>query len=156
MFETGFFGTAAPFYMDLATLYFTLLPLLMGGAVMLAVRRRLRLHAHMQTALFAATMAMVLFFEVGVRIDGGYRYYIARTSIPETAMALYMVVHVTVALVAVVAWGYLVIRSLKTFRQRQPMFAAHRRIGRWVFVGMALTSLMGLGVYWLLFVQGVS
>jgi putative membrane protein len=156
MFEKGFLGTDAPLYMDVATLYFSLLPLLLAGAIFLAVKKRLKAHAYLQLSLFVLTMVVVLFFEIGIRVDGGYWADLTNTSFGKEKMTIYMVVHILIALVSILAWGYQVIRSFKAFWSHQPIFSNHKNVGRFVFAGMSITALMGVGVYWLLFVQAVS
>jgi len=156
MFENGFLGTSAPFYMDLSTLYFALLPILMAGAVFLAVKKLFKAHAYMQMGLFIFTIAIVLYFEVGVRLDGGYFVYLEKTSLPRDKMAIYMIVHILIALISTLVWGYHTIRSFKEFIQTKTVYKNHKKIGRLIFAGMTITSVMGVGVYWLLFVQGIS
>lgn len=156
MFEKGFLGTSAPLYMDISTLYFAVLPILMAGAVFLAVKGLFKAHAYTQMSLFIFTIAVVLYFELGVRLDGGYFVYIENTSLPEDKMAIYMVIHVFIALVSTIVWGYHTIRSFKEFVQYKSVYKNHKKIGRLIFAGISITSFMGVGIYWLLFVQGVS
>ncbi|RUM46051.1 MAG: DUF420 domain-containing protein [Hydrogenimonas sp.] len=156
MFEKGFLGTSAPFYMDVSTLYFALLPILMAVAVFLAVKKLFKAHAYAQMGLFILTIAVVLYFEIGVRLDGGYFAYIEKTSLPKDKMAIYMVVHIFIALISTLVWGYHTIRSFKEFVETKSVYQNHKKVGRLIFAGMTITSVMGVGVYWLLFVQGIS
>ncbi|SFO98633.1 putative membrane protein [Hydrogenimonas thermophila] len=156
MFENGFLGTSAPFYMDLSTLYFALLPVLMAMAVLLAVKKLFKAHAYSQMGLFILTIIVVLYFEIGVRLDGGYFAYIEKTSLPKDKMAIYMIVHIFIALVSTLVWGYHTIRSFKEFIKTKSVYINHKVVGRFIFTGMTITSFMGVGVYWLLFVQGIS
>ena len=43
MFEAGFLGTKALMYMDIITIYFGLLPFLMGGAIYMAMKKKYKL-----------------------------------------------------------------------------------------------------------------
>jgi len=153
MFENGFLGTSAPFYMDVSTLYFALLPILMATAVFLAVKKLFKAHAYAQMGLFILTIAVVLYFEIGVRLDGGYFAYIEKTSLPKDKMAIYMVIHIFIALISTLVWAYHTIRSFKEFVKTKSVYTNHKVIGRLIFTGMTITSIMGVGVYWLLFIQ---
>ena len=156
MFENGFLRTSAPFYMDLSTLYFALMPILMATAVILAVKKLFKAHAYSQMGLFILTIVVVLYFEIGVRLDGGYFAYIEKTSLFKDKMAIYMVIHIFIALISTLLWGYHTIRSFKEFVKTKSVYTNHKVVGRLIFVGMTITSVMGVGVYWLLFVQGIS
>jgi len=156
MFENGFLGTSAPFYMDLSTLYFATLPILMATALFLAIKKLFKAHAYAQMGLFILTIVVVLYFEIGVRLDGGYFAYIEKTSLPKDKMAVYMVIHIFIALISTLLWGYHTIRSFKEFVKTKSVYTNHKVVGRLIFAGMTITSVMGVGVYWLLFVQGIS
>jgi len=156
MFENGFLRTSAPFYMDLSTLYFALMPILMATAVILAVKKLFKAHAYSQMGLFILTIVVVLYFEIGVRLDGGYFAYIEKTSLFKDKMAIYMVIHIFIALISTLLWGYHTIRSFKEFVKTKSVYTNYKVVGSLIFVGMTITSVMGVGVYWLLFVQGIS
>jgi len=79
-----------------------------------------------------------------------------KTSLPKDKMAIYMVVHIFIALISTLVWGYHTIRSFKEFVETKSVYQNHKKVGRLIFAGMTITSVMGVGVYWLLFVQGIS
>ena len=51
MFQPGFLGTRAPFFMDFVTIIVTLLPLLVGFAILLAKKKMFKLHIASQLFL---------------------------------------------------------------------------------------------------------
>jgi len=153
MFSAGFLGTSAPFYMDLVTLYFALLPLLLGVAISFAVRGLYDTHYRMQLSVFVLTLLMVVVFEVGVRISGGFLAFMEQSQASHDMMVLLLVVHILVALISVVLWSALIYGAIKRNRiEALPMTPSHRKVGYYVFGGMSLTAIMGVSIYYFLFV----
>lgn len=152
MFEAGFLGTRALWFMDLVTLWFAVLPFLMAWAIALAIRKRYRAHKRFQTVLFAVTLAMVVIFEVGVRFTGGFSAYAEHSPVPMAALATLLGIHILIAVAAVGMWAWLLIDSLQRYAQSGGVISGHRRYGRIVFGGMTVTSFLGVTIYLLLFV----
>jgi putative membrane protein len=152
MFEAGFLGTRALWFMDVVTLWFAVLPFLMGGAIYLAMRKRERAHKRAQTILFAVTLAMVVLFEVGVRFTGGFVAYAEKSGVAFSSLAVLLAVHILIAVAAVAGWAWLLIDALLSYGRSQAVAATHRRNGLLVFAGMTVTSLMGVTIYGLLFI----
>jgi putative membrane protein len=152
MFETGFLGTSAPFYMDLVTLYFAILPLLMGSAIFVAVKKRYELHYKMQLSIFVLTLLIVGVFEVGVRISGGFSAFMEQSNANTTFMIIFLLIHILIALATVVLYSILIYSAIKQFRLKSaPIVKSHKKLGMIVFFGMSITSFMGVMIYYLLF-----
>lgn len=152
MFSQGFLGTSAPLYMDIVTLYFALLPLLMVAGIVMAVRKKLELHYKMQLSTFIMTLLMVVVFETGVRISGGLPAFMLHANINETFMWIFLIVHIFIALVSVVAWSILVYSAVKEFKLgATPFVKSHKKLGILVYIGMSITSCMGVMIYYFLF-----
>ncbi len=155
MFSQGFLGTTAPFYMDAVTLYFAILPLLLGFGVYFALKKRYQLHFQWQMLTFVLTLVMVVVFEIGVRISGGFNAFMAQSNADYNMMLGLMVIHVLVALVSVVLWSALIYGAIKRYRiEKESLNVSHKKAGYWVFAGMSLTSIMGVMIYWFLFIMG--
>ena len=153
MFESGFLGTRALWFMDIVTLWFGLLPFLMGTAIVLAMRRRLAAHQRMQTVLFVITLAMVVLFEVGVRFSGGFAAYSEQSGVSFGALVTLLAVHILIAVAAVGMWAWELVDALRRYRQSGTVAPEHRRNGMIVFAGMTLTSFLGVLIYLLLFIR---
>lgn len=151
MFEAGFLGTNAPMYMDIITLYFTLLPLLMGSAIYMAIKKRYTLHKRMQTMIYIATLLIVALFEVGVRFSGGFDFFMKHSNADYTYMIGFLIVHVIVAIVSVVLYSVLIYNALKDSNIGVE-YLSHKKLGIIVYIGMTLTSIMGALIYYYLFV----
>jgi len=151
MFEAGFFGTNAPMYMDIITLYFTLLPFLMGSAIYMAIKKRYKLHKRMQTAIYIATLLIVALFEVGVRFSGGFDFFMKHSSADYTYMIIFLIVHIIIAIVSVVLYSVLIYNALKESNIGVE-YLSHKKLGIIVYAGMSVTSIMGALIYYYLFV----
>ncbi|MDP3301133.1 MAG: DUF420 domain-containing protein [Sulfuricurvum sp.] len=151
--EVGFLGTRALFFMDMVTLYFAILPFLLGLSIRQAIIGNITLHFRSQIAILFLTLVMVIIFELGVRISGGFIEYIKFSSISYDFFLMYLAVHIFVALMSVGGWIYLIITSYKTYSKfGKDGMKQHRRMGKWIFASLALTSLMGCSIYLFLFV----
>jgi len=154
-FEPGFLGTRAAFYMDFVTLYFAVLPFLVAFAVRFAVRGDYLAHYRSQLFILTVTLSVVVVFEIGVRIGGGFLEYARYSALPFGFLVAFLIVHILVAIVTVGAWLFLVYSARAAYiaeGHTAAYFIEHRRLGRRVFAGIALTSLMGVMIYLFLFV----
>jgi hypothetical protein len=61
-FEPGFLGTKALMYMDIVTLYFAILPFLLGASIYQAIRGNIKLHYQSQFAILLITIIMTIFY----------------------------------------------------------------------------------------------
>lgn len=151
MLESGFFGTRALWFMDLVTLWFALLPFLLGGAIALVRAGRHRLHTRVQTVLFAVTLVMVVLFEVGVRMTGGYATYVESSTVQYCDMFAFLFIHIIVAIISVLLWVWLLVSAHRAYRQTQNVAPLHKKLGKFLFAGLTLTSWMGIAIYVILF-----
>ena len=153
MFETGFLGTSAPLYMDIVTLYFAILPFLLAIAIRFAIKGQYEAHYKMQLWTFVTTLLIVVVFEVGVRISGGFLSFMEASNADYSLMVAFLIFHVFVAIVSVVVWSALIYGAVRRYRlEDQPQLPSHKKIGKWVFAGVSATSIMGLMIYYFLFV----
>ncbi len=151
MFEAGFLGTNAPMYMDIITLYFALLPILMGGAIYLAVKKRYSLHKKAQVLIYVATLLVVALFEVGVRFSGGFDEFMKHSDADYSYMIIFLIVHVIIAIASVALYSILIYDALKGAKVGAE-YISHKRLGVIVYLGMSVTSIMGALIYYYLFV----
>ena len=152
MFEIGFLGTKALMYMDIITIYFALLPLLLACAVYMAVKKRYKLHYKMQVSIFVITLIVVAIFEVGVRISGGFSAFMEQSNANYSYMLIFLVIHVLVAVLSVVLYSTLIYSSIQQYIFKQePLASNHKKMGQVVFFGMSITSIMGILIYYFLF-----
>lgn len=151
MFEVGFLGTEAPLYMDMITVYFALLPLLMGIAILMAVKKKFKEHYIMQMFIYITTIIFVVIFEIGIRISGGFNAFIDGTITDYYGMATFLIVHIVIAIISVVLWTKLIYTGRRDYLKNQNQHSSHKKLGKIVYVGMVITSVMGVSIYYFLF-----
>ncbi|MEA3455229.1 MAG: DUF420 domain-containing protein [Campylobacterota bacterium] len=155
MFQPGFLGTRAPFFMDFVTIIVTLLPLLVAFAILLAKKKMFKLHIAFQLFLFVFSVVVVSYFEYGVRVDGGFEAFVKESSLSESFIFYFLLFHIFVSVVTVVWWSRTIIAGMIAYRNNRlpgSLSAAHKRLGMQSAWGIFLTSLTGLWVYLFLFV----
>jgi len=156
MFEAGFLGTRAPLFMDIVTLIVALLPFLMLGVISFARRRQYKVHATLQKMLFWISLIVVAYFEYGVRTYGGFNVLIEGSSTPYDYAFWVLMVHIAIAVGTLVLWVITLNRAKRDRRMNvlPGMYTMdHKSAGIRLFIGILLTSLSGIWVYYLLFVN---
>ena len=155
MFEAGFLGTKAPFFMDFVTLIVALLPLLVGVAISFAKNRKYTLHARVQWMIFIVSVIVVSYFEYGVRLGGGYETFVKNTHVSHDYLFVVLVIHIVISVLTLGIWASTLFRARSDASQGGlpgSYSKSHRKAGIRSFIGIVLTSLTGIWVYLLLFV----
>jgi len=155
MFETGFLGTRAPFFMDFVTLIVALLPLLVLIAISLAKRKSYKLHAFSQTFIFIISVVVVGYFEYGVRLGGGFNAFIKGSTISHDYALWVLIIHIIIATLTLILWTKTLIaasKEKKQFKLPGQYSIKHKKSGIHTFIGISFTSFSGIWVYLLLFV----
>ena len=147
MFHQGFFGTRAPFFMDLVTLIVALLPLLVAGAIYFARKKKYKLHAWSQIFIYIFSVIVVSYFEFGVRVGGGFNSFLEGSSVSHNYAFVVLMFHVAIAIMTLIVWSVTL-----TMAKKQLSTNTHKKVGMITFAGVVMTSLTGLWVYALLFV----
>ena len=152
MFKAGFLGTKAPFFMDFTTLIVAFLPFLLAVAIYFAQKKKYRIHAFLQTAIYFVAVVVVGYFEYGVRVAGGVKEFLKVTSVSHNYLFFVLTFHIIVATMGFILWTMLIFNSYKA-RKNLPGLASkkHKRDGKRVSVWIFLTSITGIWVYLLLF-----
>lgn len=156
MFEAGFLGTRAPLFMDIVTVIVALLPFLILGVILFAKFKMYNFHGKMQRILFWISLIVVAYFEYGVRTYGGFGVLIEGSSTPHNYALLVLIAHIFIAVTTLAFWIYILQRAKRDRRMNVlPGMNTidHKRAGIRTFMGILLTSLSGLWVYYLLFVN---
>ena len=155
MFQPGFLGTRAPFFMDFVTIIVTLLPLLTAFAILLAKKKMFKLHIASQIFLFIFSFIVISYFEYGVRVDGGFEAFVKESSLSESFIFYFLIFHIAVSIATMVWWIRTLITGMISYRKSTlpgSHTSAHKKLGMQSAWGIFLTSLTGLWVYLFLFV----
>ncbi|MFT7824741.1 MAG: DUF420 domain-containing protein [Sulfurimonas sp.] len=156
MFEAGFLGTRAPLFMDIVTLIVALLPFLIIGAVYLAKNKKYQAHAKIQKLLFWISLVVVVYFEYGVRSVGGFDVFMEKSSTSYSYAFWVLITHIAISVVTLILWAGTLLRAKRDYRMNvlPGMYSpAHKKSGIRALAGISLTSLSGLWVYYLLFIN---
>lgn len=151
----GFLGTKALLFMDVVTIYFALLPFLLAFSIKYAIKKEFKKHFISQSVILATTLIIVLVFEVGVRLTGGFLEYAKTSSISYDFLVLFLIVHIIVAILAVAGWLFLFISSYKQYKKggfNSFSQTNHKKIAKAIFFSLTITSIMGVCIYLFLFV----
>jgi len=154
MFESGFLGTKAPFFMDFVTLIVAFLPFLVGIAIYFAKTKRYKLHKLLHIIIFVTSLLVFGYFEYSVRLFGGYEAFLKNTTVSHSYLFVVLVLHIFISVVTLGVWTSTLIRGKKDYENGLPgsYSNSHKKAGFRTFVGITLTSLSGIWVYLLLFV----
>ena len=156
MFQPGFLGTKAPFFMDFVTLIVAMLPLLAGLAISFAKRHNYTLHGALQTVIFVISVIVVGYFEYGVRLGGGYEAFVKNTTVSHDYLFVVLVIHIIISVLTLGIWTSTLLKAYKGSRRGGILPGVdsyvHKRAGMRTFTGIVLTSMTGIWVYLLLFV----
>jgi len=147
MFTPGFFDTRAPFFMDFVTLIVAFLPLLVAVAISFAHNKHYKIHSFAQKFIFTFSVIVLSYFEFGVRLGGGFESFMKESSISHDYAFIVLIIHIIISIVTLIIWAIAIFNSKK-----QVQLGKHRKIGLITFIGVVLTSLSGIWVYFLMFV----
>jgi len=155
MFETGFLGTRAPFFMDFVMIMVALLPLLALGAIRMAKIKSYKLHSLSQSIIFLVSVIVVSYFEYGVRAGGGFEKFMEGSNTSHNYALYVLLFHIAIAIISLIIWIRTIWKARKavktgTLPGRASQY--HKRAGQITFIGICLTAFTGIWVYVLLFV----
>ena len=155
MFQNGFLGTRAPFFMDFVMIIVALLPPLVMGAISMAKVKEYKLHAITQNIIFLISVIVVGYFEYGVRAGGGFKTFMEESHVSHNYSLYVLIFHIIIAVISLVIW----VRTLwlaQSSNQNKNLpgnySEVHKRAGQLTFLGILMTSFTGIWVYLLLFV----
>jgi putative membrane protein len=147
MYGPGFFGTRSPMFMDIVSLIVMFLPFLMLGIIMLARFKQHKLHAQLQWVLYLISVVVVTYFEIGVRIVGGFAKFMEGSGVEHNYALIVLIFHIAISVSTLIVWTTTLVMAKKQLQLNK-----HKRAGYLTFFGVIMTSLTGAWVYMLMFV----
>ena len=154
MFEQGFLGTTAPFFMDSVTLIVALLPLLILISIQFVKAGKIKLHILSQLFIFIFSVLVIIYFEYGVRLGGGFNFFMKGAKVSHNYAFSVLIIHIIIATIMLFVWSKTIISGLINYKKGTlPGIntKAHKKSGIRAFIWISLTSLTGIWVYMLLF-----
>lgn len=155
MFQPGFLGTRAPYFMDFVMIIVALLPLLTLIAIGMAKVKSYKLHQTSQMIIFVVSLIVVGYFEYGVRVGGGFEAFMEGSNTTHNYALYVLLFHIATALITIGIWIKTIMSARKAIKNNALPGSAslqHQRDGKLTFAGIFLTSFTGIWVYVLLFV----
>ncbi|MBP7769726.1 MAG: DUF420 domain-containing protein [Aliarcobacter sp.] len=152
LFSKGFLGTDSAFYLDFATVYFAILPFLLAYSIFFAVKKEYKKHFISQALILGFTLVIIVIFEIGIRVSGGFIEYSKASNISYDFMLVFLSIHIIIAIAAVTGWLFLFISSFKQYRNNTLDASKHKKIGKAIFTALTISSIMGIFIYLFLFV----
>jgi putative membrane protein len=155
MFEAGFLGTRAPFFMDFVTLIVTFLPIIVLASIILARKKHYKLHALTQNIIFIAAVVVLGYFELGVRVGGGFDAFMQDSGVSHTYASVVLGLHILVAFVMLFYWVLTVLNANIQFAKGLipgVQSRSHKLLAAKTYMAIIFTSFSGIWVYLLLFV----
>ena len=155
MFKPGFLGTQAPLFMDMVTLIVAFLPVIVYGAIIFAKKKMFVTHTILQNIIFIFAIVVVGYFELGVRIGGGFDAFMSDSDVSYTYALVVLILHIIIATLMLFYWTVTIFTGNIHFKKglipgRASSF--HRKVAVKTFMGIIFTSFSGIWVYLLLFV----
>ncbi len=149
------FYDRAPLFMSLVTLYFVILPVFLYIGIKCAKKGEIKKHKNIQFGLFFLSLAVTLFFEVSVRMRGGFLDDIQNSIVPYGFLSKFLIIHILIASLSLFLWIYLVIKSLISYKNSENSFfeKKHKIMGKILFFGVTISAVMGFIIYLFLFVE---
>ncbi|OUR72228.1 hypothetical protein A9Q76_04220 [Arcobacter sp. 31_11_sub10_T18] len=151
MLEKGFLFTKAPLFLDIATVYFFILPFLLFFSIRYAIRGNYKKHINSQIAIFIISMVMITFFEIGMRMEGGFFALMKQSTFEYTPLFIFLLVHIIIATITIFSWIYLIYTSYVSYKKGE-LIAHHVKLARYTVGGICITSTMGIMIYLAIFV----
>ncbi|MDE3263058.1 MAG: DUF420 domain-containing protein [Acidobacteriota bacterium] len=149
MLATGFLGTRADAFVDVAVVFFVAAPFLMALALRLAAQHRYRAHRGLQTGVLLGAIVAVLLLEGSIRFGGAMDAFALSAYHGTATLAGLFGVHLAVAIPTFIAWCVLAVLSWRRFPGVLPgsFGPRHQLWGRLTFAGLWFTCATGVGLY---------
>ena len=146
---TGFLGTRADVFMDLAIAFFVAAPFLMTYALRLAARGRYRAHRNLQAGLVVGGTVAVLLLEGSIQYGEAMAAYAQSAYYGTPLIRRLFSVHLWVAIPWFIGWCVLTRVSWRRYSRvlPGPFSSTHRLCGVVTYAGFWFTCITGVALY---------
>lgn len=160
----GFLGFDSSLMLDVVVCALVLVvPVIIYSLYLVKVRRNYALHAVIQTTLAVVLLIVVVAFEVDMRLHGGWQNIVNKN--PEAPRVIgealadirtMLLVHLVFAVSTPLLWTTTLVLAWRRFaKPTSPGLHSrtHKTLGWLATIDLVLTSVTGLGFYYLAFVR---
>ncbi len=140
--------------MSVFTIYSFFIPFLLLYSILQIRKKRIRKHIVSQTVSLALTLIFVIYFEIMVRLNGGFLAYVEDSLFSYKFLIIYLFIHIIIAFSSFAGWIYLYVSSIKAYSKKSKTIfdkKMHKRIGISIFIALTINSIMGILLYFFLF-----
>jgi putative membrane protein len=91
-----------------------------------------------------------------MRLAGGFKEYMAESSVSYSYFITFLIVHIIVAIATVNLWSYQIISSVKSYKKGTLVgenAQKHKKIARILMVGIVVTLIQAASIYYFMFVM---
>jgi len=144
----------APKYMTIFSIFSSSLPFFLYLSIYQAKKKNIKIHFISQSILLGLTLLFVIYFEIMVRMYGGFLEFSDNSLVPYSFLIAYLFLHIIIASSSLGGWIYLYISSLKAYLKKDEVYFhshKHKRIGIAIFMALTVNSIMGLLLHVFLF-----
>lgn len=144
-----------PLHMNVMVIFFSILPFIVLVSIHYAKNKKYKLHLISQGFVLILTVLVLLFFEVMIRIDGGFFEFAKQSSMSHDFLIKYLFFHIALSLIAAFLWIRLFINSMIMYRAgklESLKNSNHRRNGKITFLFLLLSCVTGIFLYLFLFI----
>jgi uncharacterized membrane protein YozB (DUF420 family) len=141
--------------MDIIVIIVGLLPFLIVLTIWFAKNKMYKWHRFLQTVLFLVTIIALIYFKYGMYTAGGFEFYMKGSSIDLTMAFYFLVFHVIIASITLILW-FITMKFASADKKRRALPGLysrdHKKSGKRLAFAISLTSITGIGVYYILFI----
>ncbi len=155
MFQLGFLGTKAPFFMDIIVIFMVLLPFLVVLAIWLAIKEYHLIHSKMQIILFVMTLILLVYSIYNIYFVIGFNYYIQNSSINSNLLFYFSIFYIIIESITMIMWYYSIKFAIAdSHRRALPGLysVSHKKSGRVSTFLIILASILYIALYSMLFI----
>jgi len=144
-----------PLHMNVMVVFFAILPFFVLLGVYFAKKHKYKLHFISQGFTLIITTLVLLYFEVMIRLDGGFFEFAKQSSMSHEFLVKYLIFHVIIALITAVLWIMLFLKSMILYQSgkiEEIKKSNHKKMGMITFAFLVLSCVTGIFLYLFLFI----
>lgn len=144
-----------PLHMNVMVIFFTILPIILWKSISFAKNRNYKLHFISQGVILILTILVLSYFEIMIRVDGGFFEFIKQSRISHDFLTKYLILHIIISIVSGILWITLFFKSMNKYRDgkmEELKSSKHKKIGVITFLFLLLSCITGVFVYLFLFI----
>ena len=155
LFNIGFLGTRAPYYMDIIVIYLLLLPILISFSIYFATNRQYTLHRFTQVSLFLSTLSLLVVFNYAIYVAENLDELMSLSSVEYNHAFYLLIIQTILSVLMLILWLSTLLFAISDRRRKAlPGFysRSHRTSGKRLFVTILISILSNIYLYWVLYI----